>query len=176
MKPIHTACSTPYVLRISIAVGVILVVCVLIALTPMIQNSMNTHHRPGGHGDVSFAISPGGNTVVFNAVGEGGRDLYLLDLKTLRTRRIAATADYEVDPEFAPDGNSVVYAAGKPGERADHLFLRSVDGQTLKQLTAEDANDESPAFSPDGSLIAFSRARHTTGAGSRPVGTRACFA
>ncbi len=159
MKPINTESSTPYLLRISIAVGAVLVVCVLIAFTRMIWNSRNAHDRPGGHGDVSFAVSPGGDAVVFNAVGDGGRDLYLLDLKTLRTRRIAATPDYEVDPEFAPDGKSVVYAAGKPGDRADHIFLRSLDGKTVKQLTAEDRNDESPAFSPDGSLIAFSRCK-----------------
>ena len=84
-------------------------------------------------------------------------DLYRLDLATLRVTRIAATQDYEVAPEISPDGNSVVYAAGKPGDRADHIFLRSLDGKTVRQLTAEDANDAAPAFSPDGSLIAFTR-------------------
>ena len=34
---------------------------------------------------------------------------------------------------------------------------RSLDGETVKQLTAEDANDAAPAFSSDGSLIVFTR-------------------
>ncbi len=41
---------------------------------------------------------------------------------------------------FHTDGKSVVYSAGKPGDRADHIFVRSLDGDTVKQLTAEDAN------------------------------------
>jgi Tol biopolymer transport system component len=129
----------------------------LLALAMMLQGCMNGHDRPHGHGDMGFGIAPRGDALVFNAVGEGGRDLYLLDLKTLQVTRIAATPDYEVDPAFSPDGRSVVYAAGKPGDRADHLFLRSLDGKTVRQLTAEDANDASPAFSPDGSFIVFTR-------------------
>lgn len=118
------------------------------------------HYRPRGHTDTTFDISPDGSRIVFNTVGEGGRDLYLLDLSTFEVTRVAATAEYEVAPKFSPDGKAVVYAAGRPGDRADHLFLRSVDGTNVKQITAEDANDCTPAFSPDGSWIVFARDRN----------------
>jgi TolB protein len=118
---------------------------------------MNEHYRPTDQRDVRFGISRDGKTLVFSAAGEGGSDLYLLDLETLRVKRIAETTDYETDPKFSPDGKSIVYAAGKPGDRADHVFVRSLDGGSVKQLTAGDLNDSSPTFSPDGSLIAFLR-------------------
>src|SRR5438105_3451938 len=124
---------------------------VLLSLMPpmafalMLQGCMDGHDRPGGHTDVRFDISSQGDRIVFNAAGEGGRDLYLLDLRSLKVTRIAATQEYEVGPRFSPDGNWVVYAAGRPGDRADHIFLRSLDGKTVKQLTAEEANDASPA-------------------------------
>lgn len=130
---------------------------VAVAAAALLSGCPNGHDRPDGHTDVTFDVSPGGGEVVFNADGAGGRDLYRLDLASLRVTRIAATPDYEVDPEYSPDGTSVVYAAGKPGDRADHVFLRSLDGLTVRQLTAGGFNDSAPTFSPDGRLIAFAR-------------------
>ena len=106
---------------------------------------------------MTFGISPQGDRVVFKAGGDGGRGRYVLDLTSLVVERLAATPDYEVAPNFSPDRQSIVYAAGKPGDRADHLFVRRLDRNEVKQLTAEDANDSSPEFSPDGSQIVFTR-------------------
>lgn len=97
--------------------------------------------------------------MVFNAPGEGGSDLFSLDLKSRKVSRIAATPDYEGDPAVSPDGGSVVYAAGAPGTFADPIFLRSIDGKVVKRLTGENADDAAPAFSPDGSLVVFTRGK-----------------
>ena len=141
----------------SVAVIGFLAACLLLSFAVVLRGCMNEHYRPPGHGDIDFAVSPQGDAIVFNAVGEGGRDLYRLDMATFRVARIAATPDYEVGPEFSPDGKRLVYAAGEPGDRADHIFSRSLDGGMVKQLTAEDANDAAPAFSSDGTLIVFTR-------------------
>ena len=129
----------------------------LLSVTLVASGCTDGHSRPAGHGDITVGISPSGETVVFNAVGAGRRDLFLLDLKTRQVTQVAATPDYEVDPQFSPDGKSILYAAGQPGDKADHIFRRSIDGKTVHQLTREPFNDASPTFSPDGSLIAFTR-------------------
>jgi Tol biopolymer transport system component len=150
----------PFVLRRSrpsVLIASLLVACFVVLALLVLRGCINAHNRPGGHGDITFAVSPGGDVIVFNAIGDGGRDLYRLDLATRRVTQIASTPFYEVAPAVSPDGKLVVYAAGTPGDRADHIFVRSLDGKTVKQLTAEDANDTAPAFSPDGSRIVFTR-------------------
>ena len=121
--------------------------------------SPRDHYRPIGHGDTTLDVSPTDDAIVFNATGAGGRDLYLLRLDDLRVTRVAETPEYEVWPSFSADGKYLVYAAGVPGDRADHIFTRGVDGGPVEQLTRADANDSSPRFSPDGSMIVFARCK-----------------
>lgn len=122
-----------------------------------LRGCMTAHSRPRGHQDVTFNVAPDGKVIVFNAAGQGGMDLYLLDLHRRRVRRIAATPEYEVAPSFSPDGRFTAYAAGSPGDRADHLYMCSLDGRRVTQLTSTEANDCSPSFTPDGSRIVFAR-------------------
>lgn len=115
------------------------------------------HYRPHGHQDTTIAISPTDDAILFNATGTGGRDLFLLNLNNYSVVQITDSPNYEVAPSFSPDGKTVVYAAGVPGDRADHIFTIGCNGESSEQLTDVDANDTSPRFSPDGSMIVFAR-------------------
>ncbi len=115
------------------------------------------HYRPIGHQDTTVAVSPDDAQLAFNAAGVGGRDLYLLDLQSRMVSRIAETSAYETSPSFSPSGKWLVYAAGVPGDRADHIFKIELGTKAQLQLTDVDANDTSPSFSPDGEFIVFAR-------------------
>ena len=115
------------------------------------------HDRPHGHQDPTIAISPTNDAILFNATGTGGRDLFLLDLRDHTVSRITDSQNDEVALSFSPDGKTVVYAAGVPGDRADHLFTIARSGGVPEQLTNIDANDDSPRVSPNGSMIVFVR-------------------
>lgn len=115
------------------------------------------HSRAIGHSNMTFDVAPRDDLIAFNATGKGGRDLYLLDLSDVTVRRVAETDDYEVAPAFSPDGESLVFVAGIPGDRADHIFTVRLDGTNRTQLTSADANDTDPVYSPDGKLVAFAR-------------------
>jgi Tol biopolymer transport system component len=117
----------------------------------------NDHYRPHGHQNSTIDVAPTDDAIVFNAVGDGGRDLYVLDLASFNVARIAATPEYETAPGFSADGRRIVYAAGVPGDRADHIFTIGRDGTKKTQLTRGNANDTSPRFSPDGKKIVFAR-------------------
>jgi dipeptidyl aminopeptidase/acylaminoacyl peptidase len=154
-----TSTITDPVLRLATSRGIERSRIVLVGFLMLLSVTGCGHDRPHGHTDMTFSLSPQGDKLVFNAVGNGGRDLYLLDLKTMRVDRVASTPTYEVDPSYSQDGKLIVYAAGQSGDRADHIFVRSLDTGHVTQITREDANDSSPSFSPDGSLVVFARSR-----------------
>lgn len=155
--------------------GLLLVLVALLSL-PIFAKLLGIftipHSRGIGHNDISFEVSPAGDMIVFNAAGEGRLDLYVLRLDDLSVSLVAATPEYETNPAFTPDGRSVVYSAGVPGDRADHIFLRPLDRTGPRQLTQADANDSSPQVSPDGSLVVFGRAKtyHWGGLGGNGFG------
>lgn len=66
-------------------------------------------------------------------------------------------------PAVSPAGDLVVYAVRHTDMEADtgryDLWLSTIDGNAPRQLTTHDANDTSPAWSPDGRYILFLSSR-----------------
>ena len=73
-----------------------------------------------------------------------------------RMKRIAS-------PALSPDGRTVVFAVTTPdlagNTSATDLWLSTVDGKSIRQLTTHSAADRNPAWSPDGTWIAFESTR-----------------
>jgi Tol biopolymer transport system component len=107
--------------------------------------------------DATFEVSPIDTRIVFTALGNGGLDIFVLNLDDHSVERLAETDDYEVTPAFSPDGNEVVYAAGPEPDAANHLFLRPVTGGNSIQLTTAVGSHHEPKFSRDGTWITFAR-------------------
>lgn len=62
-------------------------------------------------------------------------------------------------PRLSPDGRKLVYSVGTTDLAKDrnvtHLWLASWDGRDNRQLTSGKRGESNPAFSPDGSRLAF---------------------
>jgi len=63
------------------------------------------------------------------------------------------------EPALSPDGQWIVCSVGLPDLVANKvgydLYLISADGKISRQLTSDPANEQSPAWSPDGKWIAY---------------------
>ncbi len=94
--------------------------------------------------------------------------LFVVDVEGGATRDLFAGTRYEIaraDPtahhyDIAPDGREIVFAFDPAEEKrfdhANHIVALDLPGRRFRTVTARSPlNHESPAYSPDGSRIAF---------------------
>jgi hypothetical protein len=111
----------------------------------------------------SPAFDPTGHRVVFEALSMSGTsDLYILDFDTQRLRRLTNDHYRDADPDWSPDGRTVVFASDRTdnGEfGSTNLFLLDVETGAIRNLTRGLWKDQTPRWSNDGSRIAFTSDR-----------------
>ena len=95
-------------------------------------------------------VSPDGKTLVFNAAGY----LYKKALPNGEPERLTEGDDFEYEPGFSPDGNSIVYVTWNDEEKGAIWKLDLESGDTTK-LSEDKGMFRQPSYSPDGSKIVF---------------------
>lgn len=98
--------------------------------------------------------SPDGKTVVFNALGH----LYKKELPDGKPQRVTSGDEFEFEPAFTPDGNTLVYVTWAD-ETTGAVKKVSLKGRKKPPVKLTEAKGiyRSPAVSPDGSTIVFAK-------------------
>jgi Tol biopolymer transport system component len=108
--------------------------------------------------EVDPAVSPDGSLVAFASNASGSADIWLVEAAGGEPRQLtdvglpSGDAPDDVSPAWLPDGRSLLFSSDRAGKRS--VWRTSFLGGSPR-LVVEDA--DTPAVSPDGSLLAFSR-------------------
>ncbi len=107
--------------------------------------------------------SPNGNSILFSALNGGFTDLFLYNLKSDKLEELTNDAYAELQPEWSPDGSSIVFVTDKFTTDLENLdignyqiALLNIDTKIISQLTnLKNAKNINPQWSPDGKSIYF---------------------
>jgi Tol biopolymer transport system component len=117
-----------------------------------------------GGGEVSFsdpAWSPDGSKIAFSRSDDQQVDVWAVDLTSGAQTRLTNGFEVEDQPDWSPDGSRIAYvndpfllSATKLVSNPD-IWVMNADGSGKARLTSHPWEDTNPAWSPDGSKIAF---------------------
>ncbi|HKY45708.1 MAG TPA: winged helix-turn-helix domain-containing protein, partial [Pyrinomonadaceae bacterium] len=113
--------------------------------------------------DTTATWSPDGTIIAFASNRDTGppynpynMDIYLMNADGSNVRRIVDDLEYDVGPQWSPDGRKILFLTGRNGNF--DVYEMNVDGTGQRNLTADyDQADGAPVWSLDGNNIAFSR-------------------
>ena len=109
---------------------------------------------------ISPSWHPNGSMIAYATFGVQSR-IYLLDLKTARSRAFAATPSRtNITPVFSPDGGSIAYSHSGENGSDIYVFSASGNGEDARRISVGRGTDNTnPSFNPDGRRMVFTTGR-----------------
>lgn len=108
--------------------------------------------------NLSPAWSPDGTKLAFSSSRSGDPEIYVIDQSGANPHRITNSKGPDVSPTWnRKTGSQIAWVSGRSG--LPQVYVMGSDGTNVQQLT-DQGYAVSPAWSPNGTIVAFSWMRH----------------
>ncbi len=102
-------------------------------------------------------FSPDGRSIAYQSDKGGSSNLYLLDLKTRKSRQLTNHKANDFFHAWSPDGRKLIFTSERSGNR--DIWRLDLESGAVDQLTRHPSPDDDATYSPDGRWIAFDSGR-----------------
>lgn len=125
-----------------------------------------TNEAPGqpARFDGQPVFSPDGTRIAFLSVRDGNNNVYMMAADGTDPTRITSSPASDSQPEFSPDGTRLAFTSNRDGDLDLYVINALPEGLNNPAVNLTDAirtssgavtNDRWPAWSPDGTKLAF---------------------
>lgn len=96
------------------------------------------------------------NKIVLTLSHVGNAELFIMNLKNGRLKRLTKHYSPDVDPSISVDGTRMTFLSGRPGAAMIYTSHTSGQEKNVKRISFVGQYNATPRFSPDGREIVFS--------------------
>ncbi len=105
----------------------------------------------------SAAFSPDGKRMAFcsSMSEQGNAEIYVLDLETMKTKRLTFNTAVDTAPTWSPTGREIAFTSDRTGQGAPQIYIMDAEGLNVRKASFGGNYHDAPAWSPTGDRIAY---------------------
>lgn len=108
------------------------------------------------NGDIQPIWSPDSTKIAFlRSNADGNSDIYVMKRDESKIENLTNSEGSESDISWSPDGKQILYVLSSQDKPSEIYVIETEDSHSPKKLTSNQAVDNQPVWSPNGSRIAF---------------------